>query len=259
VSRAEWLEARSALLRKEKEFSRLEDELAAQRRALPWVKIDEDYVFTTPEGHASLSELFGKHRQLFVKHFMMGPGQAWQCPGCTLEVSHVDGLLEYLDHHDVAYVAVARAPIDEIERVRMKMGWRFRWVSSSESDFNYDFHVSFRPEELAAGRAVYNFREFDPQGHADLSGNSVFYKDESGAIYHAYGAFGRGCEQFLGIYGILDVLPKGREEYGPTRSLPDWAGFKVARRQSSELPLLEQATTTSPETPRPCGCSPSST
>ena len=139
----------------------------------------------------------------------------------------MDGLLDYLDHHDVAYVAVARAPIDQIEAVRTRMGWRFPWVSASKSEFNYDFHVSFRPEELAAGRAFYNFREFDPKGYADLSGNSVFYKDASGAIYHTYGTFGRGGEQFLGIYGILDVLPKGREEYGPTHSLPDWAGFKV--------------------------------
>lgn len=227
VSLEQWLEARLALLDKEKAFSKLEDELAAQRRALPWVKVEKDYAFTTPEGDVSLKELFGEHSQLFVKHFMMGPGQAWQCAGCTLEASHVDGLLDYLDHHDTAYVAVARAPIDEILAVKKRMGWRFRWVSSSPSDFNYDFHVSFRPEELERGRAFYNFREFDPQGNADLSGNSVFYKDASGAIFHAYGAFGRGCEQFLGIYGILDVLPKGREEYGPTRSLPDWASFKV--------------------------------
>jgi predicted dithiol-disulfide oxidoreductase (DUF899 family) len=228
VSSNEWLKARIELVAKEKEFSRLQDELAAQKRALPWIRVEKDYVFTTPEGDVSLKDLFGSHSQLFIKHFMMGPDQDWQCPGCTLEAAHVDGLLEYFDRHDMAYVAVGRAPIDQIEATRKKMGWRFRWVSSFKSDFNYDFHASFRPEEVKARRAFYNWKEIDPKGSIDLSGNSVFYKDASGAIFHTYGTFGRGGEQFLGIYGFFDVLPKGREEYGPTHSLPDWAGFKTA-------------------------------
>jgi predicted dithiol-disulfide oxidoreductase (DUF899 family) len=227
VSAPEWLKARRALLDEEKKESRRRDEFHKRQRALPWVKIDKPYAFTTPEGDVSLSDLFGKHSQLFVKHFMMGPHQDWQCPGCTLEVAHVDGLLEYFDHHDMSYVAVARAPINEIEAVRKKMGWNFKWVSCSKSDFNYDFHSSFRPEEVEAGKAMYNFHELDPKGSKDLSGNSIFYKDEHGNIFHTYSTFGRGGEQFLGIYNFFDLLPKGREENGPTHSLPDWASFKT--------------------------------
>jgi predicted dithiol-disulfide oxidoreductase (DUF899 family) len=227
VSHAEWLKARRALLVKEKQFSKQHDELSQQRRAMPWAKVAKPYTFTDPSGDLSLPELFDERRQLFIKHFMMEPDQDWQCPGCTLEVSHVGGLLDYFDHHDMAYVAVSRAPIEQIEKVRRRMGWKFRWVSSFKSDFNYDFHVSFKPEEIAAGKTIYNYGEFDPKGSRGLSGNDVFYKDDAGNVFHTYGTFGRGGEQFLGIYGFFDVLPKGREEYGPNHSLPDWAGFKV--------------------------------
>lgn len=227
VSEEAWLEARRALLREEKEASKRHDELSERKRALPWRLVTKPYVFTTTEGDAMLSDLFNGHSQLFIKHFMMGPHQDWQCPGCTLGVSHVEGLLDYFEHHDMAYVAVARAPIEEIEAVRRKMGWKFRWVSAADSDFNYDFHVSFWPEEIAAHKAMYNFKEFDPKDSKDLSGISIFYKDQEGNIFHTYGAFGRGDEQFLGIYGFFDVLPKGREENGPTHALPDWASFKT--------------------------------
>lgn len=227
VSDQEWLEARRALLCEEKEESKRHDEFTKRQRALPWRKIVKNYTFATPTGNASLADLFDGRSQLFIKHFMMGPNQDWQCPGCTLEASHVDGLLEYFEHHDMSYVAVARAPIDQIEAVRRNMGWKFKWVSSFDSEFNYDFHVSFRPDESANHRAVYNFREFDPKDSEDLSGNSVFYKDEGGQVFHTYSTFGRGGEQFLGIYGFFDHLPKGREENGPTHSLPDWASFKT--------------------------------
>jgi predicted dithiol-disulfide oxidoreductase (DUF899 family) len=227
VSPAEWLQARVSLLAKEKEMMKLQDELSALQRGLPWTKVEKDYTFTTCDGDVALSGLFGPHSQLFIKHFMMGPHQDWQCPGCTLEVAHVDGLLEYFEHHDMAYVAVARAPIDEIEAVRRRMNWKFKWVSSSKSDFNCDFHVSFRDSEKRAGTAVYNYRPFESAGTEDLSGNSVFYKNPRGEVFHTYSTFGRGGEQFLGIYGFFDVLPKGREEYGPSHSLPDWAGFKT--------------------------------
>jgi predicted dithiol-disulfide oxidoreductase (DUF899 family) len=227
VTDEEWLEARRALLHEEKEAMKRHDEFTKRQRELPWRRITKDYVFTTTRGDVSLGDLFEGRTQLFVKHFMMGPDQDWQCPGCTLEVSHVDGLLDYFEHHDMSYVAVARAPINQIEAVRLKMGWKFKWVSSSKSDFNYDFHVSFRPEESANHRAIYNFREFDPKGSEDLSGNSIFYKGEDGQVFHTYSTFGRGGEQFLGIYGFFDLLPKGREENGPAHSLPDWASFKT--------------------------------
>jgi predicted dithiol-disulfide oxidoreductase (DUF899 family) len=225
VSREEWLVARKKLLAREKEFTRLRDELSRQRHELPWVRVEKEYFFDAPAGRVSLAELFDGRSQLFIKHFMMGPGAEHQCVGCSLEVDHVDGILEHLQNHDVTYAAVARAPIEEIELVRKRMGWRFPWVSSHRSDFNYDFNVSFTAEQIASGHALYNFQAA-PQwtaGVEDLSGDSVFYKDESGQIFHTYSTYGRGGEQFLGIYGFLDVVPSGRNETGPYYSLADWA------------------------------------
>jgi predicted dithiol-disulfide oxidoreductase (DUF899 family) len=225
ATRDEWLAARKLLLAKEKEHTRVSDELNRQRRELPWVRVEKDYVFDGPTGKITLAELFDGRSQLFIKHFMMGPGAAHQCVGCSIEVDHLDGLLEHLQNHDVTYAVVARAPIEEIEAVRKRMGWRFPWVSSYQSDFNYDFNVSFAPEQVASGRALYNFQPA-PQwaaGVQDLSGDSVFYKDESGQIFHTYSTYGRGGEQFLGIYGYFDVMPKGRNETGPYHSLTDWA------------------------------------
>jgi predicted dithiol-disulfide oxidoreductase (DUF899 family) len=222
VSRDEWLKARVALLVKEKAFTRLRDQLSAEQRALPWVRVEKDYVFDGPSGKVTLAQLFDGRSQLFLKHFMMGPGQTEQCVGCSLEVDHVEGILEHLENHDVSYVAVARAPIEEVAAVRKRMGWRFTWVSSYESDFNYDFNVSFTPERIAAGSANYNFQQNIP-GMQDLSGDSIFFKDEAGQIFHTYSTFGRGGEEFLGIYRFLDLMPKGRHEKGPYRSLADWA------------------------------------
>ncbi|MEK1851292.1 MAG: thioredoxin family protein [Phyllobacterium sp.] len=222
ASRDEWLKARVALLAKEKAFTKAQEEMSAQRRALPWVKIDKEYVFDSRSGKVALSDLFNGRSQLFLKHFMMGPGQENQCVGCSLEVDHIEGLLAHLENHDVSYVAVARAPIGEIEALRKAMGWHFPWVSSFHSDFNYDFNVSFTPKEVAEKNAYYNYRHTDP-GLKDLSGESVFYKDDNGQIFHTYSAFSRGGEQFLGIYGYLDVMPKGRNETGPHHNLVDWA------------------------------------
>jgi predicted dithiol-disulfide oxidoreductase (DUF899 family) len=225
VSREEWLVARKDLLKREKELTRLRDRLAAERRALPWVKIDKEYVFDAAEGELTLAELFDGRGQLFIKHFMFGPGQKTQCVGCSLEVDHIDGILPHLENHDVSYVAVARAPIEEIEAVRKRMGWKFPWVSSYHSDFNYDFNVSFTREQLTSGRAMYNYYGIAPEWAAeieDLSGDSVFYKDDAGQIFHTYSTFGRGGEEFLGIYRFLDATPKGRAENGPYRSLTDW-------------------------------------
>ena len=222
VSREQWLRARVALLEQEKAHTRQRDELGRMRRDLPWVRVEKEYVFDAPQGKLTLADLFAGRTQLFVKHFMMGPGQVGQCVGCSLEVDHVLGLLEHLNNHDVSYVAVARAPLAEIEAVRRRMGWRFPWVSSHGSDFNYDFHVSFKPEEMAGGRAFHNYRHDDP-GVPDLSGDSVFFKDDAGQIFHTYSTYGRGGEEFLGIYRMLDVMPKGRNENGPYGGLTDWA------------------------------------
>jgi predicted dithiol-disulfide oxidoreductase (DUF899 family) len=221
ASREEWLKERLSLLEREKAYTRERDAISAKRRELPWVKVEKRYVFEGPEGKVTLSDLFGGRSQLFVKHFMMGPGQAGQCVGCSLEVDHVEPLLVHLENHDLAYVAIARAPIQEIEAVRQRMGWRFRWVSSSGSDFNYDFGVSFPPEQVASHRALYNFKHGDP-GVEDRSGDSVFVKDESGQIFHTYSTYGRGGEEFLGVYRYIDMTPKGRAENGPTGTLGDW-------------------------------------
>jgi predicted dithiol-disulfide oxidoreductase (DUF899 family) len=224
VTKQDWIEARRALLAKEKELTRLRDRLAAERRALPWVKIEKPYVFDGPAGPVTLAELFGGRSQLYLKHFMMGPGAVTQCVGCSFEVDHVEGILPHLNHHDVTYAVVARAPIEEIEIVRQRMGWTFPWVSSYRSDFNYDFDVSFTREQIAAGRALYNFGRAPDwaAGLEDLSGRSVFLKDEDGEIYLTYASFGRGGEDFLTAYRILDVMPKGRQENGPFRTLADW-------------------------------------
>jgi predicted dithiol-disulfide oxidoreductase (DUF899 family) len=221
VSRDEWLAARKELLLREKELTRLRDELNAERRALPWVRIDKEYVFDGPAGRETLADLFDGRSQLVVKHFMLAPGQNDPCVGCSFESDHVDGMLVHLEHHDVSYVAVARAPFAEIEAVKRRMGWRFKWVSSYGSPFNYDFNVSFTPEEIAAGRAYYNYRE-GPVPLEDLSGRSVFYQDENGAIFHTYSSFARGGDLLLGTYNILDLTPKGRNETGPNHNLTDW-------------------------------------
>jgi predicted dithiol-disulfide oxidoreductase (DUF899 family) len=221
VSRDEWLKARTALLAKEKEMTRLRDRLSAERRELPWVKVDKTYVFDTPTGKATLSALFDGRSQLIIKHFMLAPGQKEGCVGCSFESDHVDGALVHLEHHDVSYVAVARAPIHEIEAFKNRMGWRFRWVSSFGSDFNYDFNASFTPDQITKGEAFYNYR-LGPLPLEDLSGLSVFYKDEDGAIYHTYSSFGRGTEERVGTYIYLDITPKGRNETGPNHSLADW-------------------------------------
>jgi predicted dithiol-disulfide oxidoreductase (DUF899 family) len=224
VSREEWIAARIELLAKEKQFTRLRDRLADERRGLPWVKIEKQYVFDAPEGKVRLAELFDGRSQLFIKHFMMAPGQVTQCVGCSLEVDHVEGILAHLQNHDIAYAAVARAPIEEIEIVRKRMGWKFPWVSSYHSDFNYDFNVSFTREQVASDRALYNYQKA-PEWAADLedlSGDSVFFRDEAGQIFHTYSTFGRGGEEFLGVYRYLDVMPKGRDENGPYHTLADW-------------------------------------
>jgi len=221
VSRDEWLAARTQHLAREKELTRLRDELSAERRALPWVKVKKEYVFDTPDGKKTLADLFDGRSQLIIKHFMLAPGQKDPCVGCSFEVDHIEGALVHLEHHDVTYVAVARAPLAEIEAVKQRMGWRFKWVSSFGSDFNYDFHVSFTQDEIAKGAAYYNYR-IGSVPLEDLSGRSVFYKDANGDVFHTYSSYGRGGDLMLGTYNILDLMPKGRNETGPNHNLSDW-------------------------------------
>jgi predicted dithiol-disulfide oxidoreductase (DUF899 family) len=220
ASREEWLRARQDLLTQEKELTRHYDAVAAARRALPWVRIEKEYVFDTVDGRKTLSELFDRRSQLIVRHFMFGPDWKEGCVGCSFASDHVGGALAHLQHHDVTYVAVSRAPLDRIESFRKRMGWVFPWVSSLASDFNSDFHVSFSEEELAKGEVFYNYR-MTPASIADLSGVSVFYKDAGGQIFHTYSTYARGDEGGDTTYFYLDLTPEGRNETG-RGNLGDW-------------------------------------
>jgi predicted dithiol-disulfide oxidoreductase (DUF899 family) len=217
VSREEWLVARKLLLKKEKELTRQRDEISRQRRELPWVKVEKTYVFDGPNGKVTLAELFDGNSQLIVQHFMFGPDWAEGCPGCSFKSDHIDAARVHLEHHDVSLVSVSRAPIEKIEAYRKRMGWTFVWVSSFNSDFNFDYNVSFRPGEPA----TYNYGGPVYQGD-EGSGDSVFYKDEAGDIYHTYSTFARGDEMLVGAYNYLDLTPKGRNETGPGFNLGDW-------------------------------------
>ena len=221
VSREQWVEARRRLLAEEKAWTRRYDHLAQQRRALPWVKVEKQYVFDSTEGRVTLSDLFEGQSQLIVQHFMFGPGWKEGCVGCSFKADHVDAALQHIGHHDVAFVSVSRAPLADLEAFKRRMGWRFKWVSSYGSDFNYDFHVSFQDAEVKTGQVYYNYdtRPFESE---ERSGNSVFYKDETGAVFHTYSAFGRGDEMLDTAYMYLDLTPKGRNETGPRFNLMDW-------------------------------------
>jgi predicted dithiol-disulfide oxidoreductase (DUF899 family) len=221
VPRAEWLTARKELLVKEKELTRQRDQIDRQRRELPWVKVEKNYLFDSPGGQQSLADLFAGRSQLIVSHFMFGPGWKEGCVGCSFRSDHVEGALVHLEHHDVSLVTISRAPLAEIEAFRRRMGWCFPWVSSYGSDFNYDYHVSYSKEEIATGKVNYNYQQKDFVSE-ELSGLSVFAKDEDGVIYHTYSTYGRGDELVDTTYMYLDVTPKGRNETGPHHNLGDW-------------------------------------
>ncbi|MBW8640323.1 thioredoxin family protein [Hoeflea sp. WL0058] len=211
VSHSDWLAARKELLKAEKDLTRLRDKVAQDRLALPWARVDKAYLFDTPEGQRSLPDLFDGRSQLLVQHFMLGPGWKEGCPSCSFMADHTDGMNLHLAHHDVTMIAVSRAPLDEIELYRKRMGWKFKWVSSFGSDFNYDYRVSFTPEEIASDRIDYNFGEWSMAGE-EMPGVSVFFKDGAGDVYRTYSTYGRGVEVMMGAYAMLDLTPKGRNE-----------------------------------------------
>ena len=213
VSSDRWLAERKALLAREKELTHLKDQVARERRALPWVRVEKNYVFDTPDGPRTLAELFDGRSQLIVQHFMFTPGAEEGCPSCSYMADHTDGALAHLNQRDTTLVAVSRAPLADIERMRKRLGWQFKWVSSDDGDFNYDFHVSFTPEQMAGGEVDYNYgKQAFP--HTDAPGISVFYKDEDGQVYHTYSTYGRGVELMMHTYNFLDLTPKGRDEEG---------------------------------------------
>ena len=213
ATRDEWLAARKELLAKEKQHTRAGDALAAERRNLPWVRVEEEYVFDTPSGKKKLADLFEGRSQLIVYHFMFGPDWEEGCPSCSILGDHIDGSVMHLANRDVTLIAVSRAPLAKIEAFKKRMGWRFKWASSFQSAFNWDYHVSFTKEEVEKKEMYYNFgRGAFPSEEGP--GVSVFYKNASGEVFHTYSSYGRGPEPLMGVYNYLDLTPRGRHEEG---------------------------------------------
>jgi predicted dithiol-disulfide oxidoreductase (DUF899 family) len=221
VPKAEWLSARKQLLAREKLLTRQRDEIDRQRRELPWVKVEKTYLFDGPSGRETLGDLFAGRSQLIVSHFMFGVGWKEGCVGCSFRSDHVDGALAHLEHHDVSFATISRAPLTEIQAFKDRMGWRFKWLSSHGSDFNYDYGVSFTKEEIATGKVNYNYQLRDFVSD-EAGGISVFYKNEKEEIFHTYSTYGRGDEMLDTTYMYLDLTPNGRNETGPHHNLGDW-------------------------------------
>ncbi len=211
VSEEQWLDARKEFLKKEKEFTRQRDRLSAERRELPWVKVGKDYAFDGPAGRRTLAELFDGRSQLVVYHFMYGPDWEEGCPTCSFWADTYDGIDIHLAHRDVTLVTVSRAPFDQLAAYKQRMGWRFNWVSSLGCDFTRDFGAHFTPEEVAEGRAEYNYRtgKFPSE---EAPGISVFFKAENADIFHTYSCYARGLDMMNGAYHFLDLVPRGRDE-----------------------------------------------
>jgi predicted dithiol-disulfide oxidoreductase (DUF899 family) len=217
ATRDEWLQARKALLAKEKAATHQLDQVRQERRALPWVKVEKDYVFDSADGRKTLGDLFQGRSQLFVYHHMLSVEHDHICPGCSLLSDHIDAARQHFEHADLSVAVVSRAKVDWIEQVKKRLGYTFQWVSSLGSDFNYDFHVSFTDEQIASGAVEYNFRK-SPITSKDLHGESVFAKGNDGALYHTYSSYERGSELLVGAFNYLDFVPKGRNE----RSTMSW-------------------------------------
>ena len=221
VSQEEWLAARKEHLAKEKAHMRAGDALAAERRALPWLKVEKNYVFDTARGRRTLAELFDGCGQLIVHHLMFAPEWEAACPGCSFQAEHIDGPAQHLEHHDVKIVAVSRAPLDKILAYRQRMQWRFDWVSSFGNDFNYDFHVSFTKDQVNQGRIEYNMGTItvDPRYVSEeLPGVSVFVAGVGGEVFLTYATFARGLDALLTTNHYIDLTAEGRNE----KAYPDW-------------------------------------
>ncbi len=211
VSRDDWLAARMEHLAKEKELTRLRDQLSQDRRELPWVQVDKEYLFDGPNGQETLSELFEGRSQLIIYHFMYGPDWAEGCPSCSFWADNFDDSVVHLHHRDITLLAVSRAGLDSLEAYKKRMGWSFKWVSSFENDFNRDYHVSFTSDEMKNGEMDYNFRitQFPSE---EAPGISVFYRDEEGNVFHTYSCYARGLDMLNVAYHYMDLVPKGRDE-----------------------------------------------
>jgi predicted dithiol-disulfide oxidoreductase (DUF899 family) len=221
VTSKQWLKARTALLAKEKAFTRLRDKLSRQRRELPWERVEKEYIFDGPKGKESLAELFENRSQLVVYHFMFNPASEEGCKHCSFWADNFNPIVVHLNHRDVTFVAISRAPFAKIEPFKKRMGWSFKWLSSSQNDFNYDYQASFTPEAIQSGAIFYNYTK-QKMNMADREGVSVFYKDAKGAIFHTYSTYARGIDMLNTAYHYLDLIPKGRDESGFPQS---WVRF----------------------------------
>jgi predicted dithiol-disulfide oxidoreductase (DUF899 family) len=217
VSQDEWLAARKALFAKEKAITHELDALRAERRRLPWVKVEKPYMFEGPQGKCTLADLFRGHSQLAVYHFMLAPGSDHLCPGCSFISDHIDAARQHFEHADLSFAAISRASSQRIEQVKKRMGWTFPWVSSNGTDFNYDFGASFRTEDMTAGRAIYNYGT-QIKSSEDMHGIRIFAKNDKGEVFHTYSTYHRGDETVIGAFAWLDLTPKGRNETGGTMS-----------------------------------------
>ncbi len=213
VSKEEWLKRRAEFLAKEKEFTRLRDQLSNQHRELPWERVDKEYAFDSPQGDETLPQLFEKRSQLVVYHFMFDPSWEAGCKHCSFWADNLERNVIHLNHRDVTVVAVSRAPLEKIEAFKRRMGWSFKWVSSNRNDFNYDYYVSYKPEELAKGEVYRNYRQAK-MAMTESAGISVFYRDPEGAVFHTYSCYERGLDMMNAAYHYLDLVPKGRDEEG---------------------------------------------
>jgi len=211
VARDAWIAARQQLLIKEKEFTKLRDELSQQRRELPWERVDKNYLFEGPDGRETLAQLFAGRSQLVVYHFMFGPDWQAGCPHCSFWADNFDGIIEHLNQRDTTMVVASRASPAKLAAYKKRMGWHFMWVSSGATDFNFDFQASFTDQAVAEKSAFYNFKRQDP-GMSDREGLSVFFKDADGSVFHTYSTYARGIDIINTAYNTLDLTPKGRDE-----------------------------------------------
>ena len=210
VSPAEWLAARTEFLAKEKEFTRMRDELSRLRRELPWEKVEKNYVFEGPNGKETLAQLFDGRSQLVVYHFMFGPGWKEGCPSCSFLADSFDAAVIHLAQRDTTFVVISRATLSELDGFKKRMGWKFKWVSSNGTDFNYDYQVTFPKEQATSGKPLYNFGTIPPFGE-ETPGASVFI-EKDGEVFHSYSTYARGLDVFLPTYQWLDITAKGRDE-----------------------------------------------
>jgi predicted dithiol-disulfide oxidoreductase (DUF899 family) len=219
VSHEEWIAARKTFLTEEKAFSRARDAISKKRRELPWEKVEKRYVFDGANGKEALADLFAGKSQLLIYHFMLGPGWEAGCPSCSYLADHFDGPVVHLAQRDVTFLVVSRAPLDQIEKFKRRMGWKFKWLSSYGSDFNHDYQVSLSPEEKTSGKVFYNYATIESFPSDERPGASVFFKNAAGEVFHTYSTYGRGLDILIGAYNMLDLVPKGRDESGLAHSM----------------------------------------